>query len=143
MDNIIGKRIEQLREEKGWTKTFTAEKLGIKTMSTYANWEYGLRTPDSEMLTKIADLFEVSTDYLLGRTDKRRYYELTSKDERDIKKELEDVLSGLDSAANLNFDGEPLDEATKELVKLQLEANIRFAKEMAKKKFTPKKYRDK
>ncbi|MFT8928480.1 MAG: helix-turn-helix transcriptional regulator [Sporolactobacillus sp.] len=100
MENIIGKRITQLREEKGWTKTFTAEKLGIKTMSTYANWEYGTRTPDGEMLTKIADLFDVSTDYLLGRTDihnserkkeNRFFYDLDHASKEEIN-ELENYF---------------------------------------------------
>ncbi|MES9792129.1 helix-turn-helix transcriptional regulator, partial [Priestia megaterium] len=43
MENITGKRLEFLRERKGWTKSLVAKKLGIKTVSTYANWEYGLR----------------------------------------------------------------------------------------------------
>ena len=39
-------------------------------MSTYANWEYGLRKPDGEMIVKIAELYGVSTDYLLTGKDK-------------------------------------------------------------------------
>ncbi|TES56156.1 XRE family transcriptional regulator [Halalkalibacterium halodurans] len=69
MANIIGKRLQMLREKEGWTKSLVAKKLNIKTVSTYANWEYGLRQPDNEMLVKIANLFDVTTDYLLGRTD--------------------------------------------------------------------------
>lgn len=65
----LGSRLTYLREKRGWTKTYVAEKLNIKTVSTYANWEYDLRQPDNDMLVKIAVLFEVSTDYLLGRTD--------------------------------------------------------------------------
>lgn len=67
--SILGKRLEILRENKGWTKSLVARKLGIKTVSTYANWEYGIRQPDNEMLVKIANLYSVSIDYLLGRTD--------------------------------------------------------------------------
>ncbi|ATV00890.1 MULTISPECIES: helix-turn-helix domain-containing protein [Bacillus] len=65
MDNITGKILTELREKKGWSKSFVAKKLGIKTMSTYANWEYGLRKPDGEMLVRIAKLYGVTTDYLL------------------------------------------------------------------------------
>ncbi|MDN4139827.1 helix-turn-helix transcriptional regulator [Bacillus velezensis] len=65
MDNITGKILTELREKKGWSKSFVAKKLGIKTMSTYANWEYGLRKPDGEMLVRIATLYGVTTDYLL------------------------------------------------------------------------------
>ncbi len=63
----FGERLTYLRESKGWTKTHVANKLGIKTMSTYANWEYDLRQPDREMLEKMADLYEISLDELVGR----------------------------------------------------------------------------
>ncbi|AIX06311.1 helix-turn-helix domain-containing protein [Bacillus subtilis] len=65
MDNITGKVLTELREKKGWSKSLVAKKLGLKTMSTYANWEYGLRKPDGEMLVKIANLYGVTTDYIL------------------------------------------------------------------------------
>ncbi|UDK97041.1 helix-turn-helix transcriptional regulator [Lysinibacillus sphaericus] len=64
----LPQKMKQLRESRKWTKTDAASKLN-KTLSTYANWEYGLREPDSVHLKKIADLYEVSIDYLLGRTD--------------------------------------------------------------------------
>ncbi|AWX21222.1 transcriptional regulator [Bacillus subtilis subsp. subtilis] len=54
-----------MKREKGWSKSLVAKKLGLKTMSTYANWEYGLRKPDGEMLVKIANLYGVTTDYIL------------------------------------------------------------------------------
>lgn len=67
--DTLGARLAYLREKKGWTKTYVANKLGIKTVSTYANWEYDTRQPDNEMLVKIADLFDVSLDFLLGRSE--------------------------------------------------------------------------
>lgn len=44
---------------------YVAEKLGI-TNSVLSNYERDYRDPDTKMLTKIAELYEVSTDYLLG-----------------------------------------------------------------------------
>ncbi len=64
----LGEKLTSLREKRGWTKTFVAKKLGIKTLSTYANYEYGLREPDAETLGRIADIYEVSIDELLGRS---------------------------------------------------------------------------
>ncbi|CAM3196277.1 Helix-turn-helix [Lactobacillus bombicola] len=64
----FSKRLEKRRLAKGWTKTKTAKRLKIG-LSTYANYEYGLREPDIKMLTLIANLFDTSTDYLLGKTD--------------------------------------------------------------------------
>ncbi|EGP5004186.1 MULTISPECIES: helix-turn-helix domain-containing protein [Enterococcus] len=67
----LAERLTILREEHEWTKTYVAKQLGLKNLGTYANWEYGTREPDNEMLTKIANLYKVSTDYLLGLTDDR------------------------------------------------------------------------
>lgn len=71
--SMIGERLTVLRESRGWSKTYTAEKLGVKAMSTYANWEYGNREPDAQMLAKMADVFDVTVDYLLGRSDHKDY----------------------------------------------------------------------
>ncbi|MDD9147859.1 helix-turn-helix domain-containing protein [Sporolactobacillus sp. CQH2019] len=139
--SVLSDRLKLARESQNLKQTQVKERTGInnKTLSGYEN---GISVPDPETLTKLADLYDVSTDYLYGRTDKKHYYELNDKDEKDIARQLEKILSGMDSRANLNFDGEPMDETTKELVKAQIESNLKFAKQMAKKKFTPKKYRD-
>lgn len=63
----LGKRLENLRESKGWNKTYVSKKIGLKTMQTYANYEYGSREPDLETLKELAKLYGVSVDYLLGK----------------------------------------------------------------------------
>ncbi|EIA20006.1 helix-turn-helix domain-containing protein [Listeria fleischmannii] len=68
--SILSKRLTNLREEKGWTKTLVVHKLGLKNLGTYANWEYGTREPDVQMIVKLSDLYNVSTDYLLGKSNK-------------------------------------------------------------------------
>lgn len=72
MLSILSNRLKEERERRGWTKAHVARLLGIKTVSTYANWEYGLREPDADMLNRIANLFEIQVDYLTGRTNVRR-----------------------------------------------------------------------
>jgi transcriptional regulator with XRE-family HTH domain len=148
MDNITGKRLEELREEHGWTKSLVAKKLGIRTMSTYANWEYGIRKPDGEMLSKIADLYDVTTDYLHGRTNTRKSssesnsQELTEKDEKDIAKRMEDIRKDLTSEDGLMFDGEPMSEEAVESFLEAMEYAVRQTQRINK-KYIPKKYRDK
>lgn len=66
---------------------------------------------------------------------------LTPKDERDIARDLERMLSNLESNEALAFDGEPLDDETKELMRISLENSMRIAKQLAKKKFTPDRYK--
>ena len=65
----------------------------------------------------------------------------TEKDERDVQKELEKTLNALQNDTGLMFDGEVLDDETRELLEASLEHAIRTAKITAKKKFTPNKYR--
>ncbi len=66
---------------------------------------------------------------------------LNIKDENDIARRLENTLSDLASQETLMFSGEPLDDNTRELLKISLENSIRIAKVNAKQKFSPKKYK--
>ncbi|KAA6451194.1 helix-turn-helix transcriptional regulator [Bacillus swezeyi] len=61
-------RLTTLRKNKKWSLQYTADRLGI-AKSTYAGYESGYRRPSLEALIEIADLFNTSTDYLLGRVD--------------------------------------------------------------------------
>lgn len=60
--------LKKIRNKKGLTQADVAAKLGI-TYQAYAHYETGRRQPDPEMLLKMANLFGVSTDYLLGRDE--------------------------------------------------------------------------
>lgn len=70
---MFAKRIENLREKEKITQKNLAVKLGI-ARTTYSGYENGAREPDLETLKKIADYFEVSTDFLVGRTDDPHMY---------------------------------------------------------------------
>ena len=59
-------RLKKLRTERGLLQSDVANFLNIKTNS-YSQWETGKREPDFSSLLKLADYFQVSLDYLLGR----------------------------------------------------------------------------
>jgi len=61
-------RLKELRKAKGVTQIAMAEYLGMRERS-YQNYEHGKREPNYEATIKLADYFNVSIDYLLGRTD--------------------------------------------------------------------------
>lgn len=107
--------------------------------------KWDVSTPGTDKVTLVADFFDVSLDYLLGRTDKKRYYDLTEKDERDIERDLERILNSAESDLGLaSFDGrvlDEMDEEDRELYITSLKNALRLHKRLAKKKFTPKKYR--
>ncbi len=137
-------KLKELRETIGISQSAFAREINV-AQNTVSNWERGTREPDNETLAKIADFFGVTTDYLLGREpneDKKNSLPpLNQKDEKDISVALDKILNNLECEEALSFYGEPMDEHTKELIKLSLENSMKMAKQMAKKKFTPKKYR--
>ena len=68
INTVVGARIRELRESKGLSQTHVA-KLRHITQPTVAKQEQGLRALGEEGLMWYADYFNVSTDYLLGRTE--------------------------------------------------------------------------
>ena len=70
MKESFGSRLRKLREENEITQTGLAKIFNISPPSI-SQYEKDIRTPDYELLIKFADYFDVSTDYLLGRTDTR------------------------------------------------------------------------
>lgn len=136
------KRIKTLCDEKKVTFAEVERETGISN-GQIRRWDSS--SPKTENVEKVADYFDVSIDYLLGRTDKKRYYDLTEKDENDIHKELKKIINGEDvDNAFAAFDGRILDELNdedKELLIASWENTLRLTKRMAKQKFTPNKYR--
>ncbi len=61
-------RLVDLRKKVGFNRNELHEKLGI-TCATIKNWETGRRSPNARLLEKYADYFDVSIDYLMGRTN--------------------------------------------------------------------------
>lgn len=141
---MIGERLKKLRGKKSQEEV--AQQIGI-SRARLSHYETGRSEPDSETLKTIAKFYNVSVDYLLFGHQQDRYNQslpdLTKKDEKDIAKKLENILESMESDTALSFDGEPMDEETKELVRAAIENNLRLTKQLAKRKFTPKKYRDK
>lgn len=64
------KRLRELRLESGLTQTQVGEILGIN-QRTYSCYELGTHNLSAEILLTLADYYDVSIDYLLGRTNKR------------------------------------------------------------------------
>ena len=68
MEIILGKRLKELREEKGLTQRQLAEHLNLNSV-TYLHYEKAQREPPLAVLAQMALFFDVTTDYLLGITD--------------------------------------------------------------------------
>ncbi len=68
MNNKFSERIKELRTEKGWTQSELADKINYKRNSI-SNWETRGKEPDFDTLILLANLFNVSSDFLLGIKD--------------------------------------------------------------------------
>ncbi|MCK8487017.1 helix-turn-helix domain-containing protein [Paenibacillus sp. MBLB2552] len=62
---VLGERIKSSRISREWTQEELAKKIGT-TKHVISNWERDKANPDPAQIVALADVFEVSTDYLLG-----------------------------------------------------------------------------
>lgn len=81
---IIAKNIQKLRQEKGMTQLELAEKLNYSDKSV-SKWERGESLPDIVVLKSVADLFEVTLDYLVEEEHIQKEV-LTEKKSQNIRK---------------------------------------------------------
>lgn len=113
--------------------------------STFSDWKKGKSKPKQDKLQKIADYFGVTVDYLMtGKEEiKERAPELTERDERDISKDIERIMSKLSAGEDgpASYDGQELDPEAAELFRDELEIALRRLKIINKEKYTPKKYK--
>ena len=92
--NLLNDRIRQLRMESGISQVEMAKMLCVSIQSV-SNWENDNIQPSIEMLVKIAKLFSVSTDFLLGQ-DNRTFIEvsgLTQTQIFHIQQVIDDIRS--------------------------------------------------
>lgn len=64
-------RLVELRKEKKYNQQYIAVYMGVSQVSI-SNWERGFKQPNLQALIDLANLFDVSCDYLLGVSDERR-----------------------------------------------------------------------
>lgn len=131
---------EKLLLKHNVTAYKVAKDTGLTT-ATLTNWKKGRYTPKQDKLQKIADYFGVSLEYLTTGKEKEWKPTLSEKERIDIGRDVQATLNALDSKTGLMFDGEILDEETKEYLESALKTAFTNAKIMAKEKYTPNKYR--
>ena len=83
MDCNFGDRLKELRVQNGLTQKELGDRIGV-TKSVVSYYELQERTPSPEVLVKLAAVFHVTSDYLLG-IEKRRSIDITGLDADDEK----------------------------------------------------------
>ena len=124
----------------------TAYKVGKETgigASTFSDWKSGRSQPKKEKLQKISDYFGVSIDYLMaGKEDaKEKEVILTSKDERDIARDLDRIMNEIQKGEDspLYYNGVEIDNASLNLLQNAIEFALRETKKENKVKYNPHK----
>lgn len=105
MKKSLGNKIKELRKQKQLTQSELAAMLRISP-SAVGMYEQGRREPDSETLLKLCDIFNVSSDYLLGKEDVIKK-ENGCVEVSDVFDELTEKLM---AQQGLMFDGTPLND---------------------------------
>ena len=75
---MFPKRLKTIREERNLSRSQLASILGV-TKAAITRWELGMREPKFEMLVKLCDVLDVSSDHLLGRTSDRTLHSEVAK----------------------------------------------------------------
>ncbi len=135
--------LKQLRKSRGMTQKDLAIQIGI-SQNAISMYETGRREPDMRLLAAMGEALDVDMNALLGAAEKpapevEEEISLNSRDYRDIGKKMRSMLELFDSEEALMFDGEPLDEETKELLKESYRSQLEMTKRLAKAKFNPNK----
>jgi transcriptional regulator with XRE-family HTH domain len=84
----ISEKLKNLRQQKGWSQTQLAKKLNTQSQNI-SRYERGLFTPSTDALSKFADVFGVSVDYLLN--DEAEDVEVSQIRDKQLQKYFEEI----------------------------------------------------
>lgn len=98
----LGSRLRKERERRNWSQVTVAKKIGI-TNAVLSNYERNYRDPDTDTLKRLAKLYHVTTDYLLGRDD------IESMTDEEIDEEIREIMQEV----NVWYKDEPEDRKEK------------------------------
>lgn len=107
-------KIKELADKRGISLTKLEEDLGYSRNTLY---KLKSQKPNAERISEIADYFNVSTDYLLGRTDNPR---IAKDGDASAPLDLRDI-----AAQSMLFDGKPLTEEDIDFITAVLEAHLK------------------
>lgn len=136
---MLLERIKELSKERGKNIKEVAIDVGFSENALY---KWNKQSPSSKDIQKVAEYFDVSTDYLLGLTeyknlarDVKRYENFDKLSNQDVASELNFLLKqlGSDNFALL-FDGNEIDDETRELLISSLKNTYNIAQSLINKK---------
>lgn len=138
----VGKKLRKLREDKGWTQVYAAKIFDI-TNGALSNYERGSRMPDSSMLKKFAEVYEVTIDFLMEantkctkkatkhvNSAKKGLLEEKYPEVHDVEEAMEVILA----QPGLMLKGSMLSDESKIILANAIQMGLRTAEELERKK---------
>jgi transcriptional regulator with XRE-family HTH domain len=124
-------RIQKLCKNRNITIAALERECGLGN-ATIKKWASS--TPSGDKLSRVADYFNVSVDFLLGR-------ELSKKDEKDIKKDLDKIMNKIKTGEDgpLHYNGEEIDPDSLSLLEDAINLSLKQLKIINKEKYNPNK----
>lgn len=107
---MLLERVDELVKEHAMTRAELERKLDL-SQGSIRNWNKSM--PSVDKIQKVADYFDVSLDYLLGRSDSRK--KTTKYTSDDLDKMLDNAMS---------FDGKPMTDHDREVIRAYLEGKF-------------------
>jgi len=117
--------LKQLREEQELKQMDVAKKTNIN-ISVYSKIELGNRPMRDNEIILLSNFFDVTADYLLGKTTKK-YWELTAKEENDVAKQMENLIDQLKKEDELHFFGKKMSEEKRNFLMHTLEIGFHLS----------------
>lgn len=128
-------RIERLMKANGLSAYKLSKETGIP-QTTLGSWKLRKVSPNMENLQKLSDYFDVPIGFFYGEEEKK---DMTIKEKKDIARDLNKILKNLDNKSSLIFDGEPIDDEAKEVLKISLESSLKIMRIKGTKKLDNRK----
>ena len=133
----LGEKIKARRIELSLSVDEVAERIGKNRATVYRYENSDIGDIPSGVLETLAKALLTTPAQLMGWEE-----ELSNRDKKDIAQTMEQFIAQLGNPDEaLMFDGEPLDDESRDLLLASLENSLKLGKMMAKKKFTPDKYK--
>lgn len=134
MNTLFPERLKALRKEHGKRQEDMAKLLNVQR-STYGEYERGKILPPVNKIKALADYFGVSVDWIMGNTNFKTHKERQEQDALDVSKNLKIILEYLeDHQSALTFDGDMLDDDSRELLISTLQNGLKMANVIKKNK---------
>lgn len=130
----IPKTIIDLREAQNMTQTELAERMHLNK-NVMGRIERGERPLRDNEIVKMAKIFHISTDLILGNREtasdqeENKYWKFLKNERKDVAKQIENIINQVENDADINFYGIAINEIDRKVLKHSLELGLRLCKE--------------